>query len=324
MSKNNRLLSFLILFSFCYCANAQYIEKDRWPYQEDKSGVFYYYCKANHHNLMIEKKYFRDTVSVDEMVSAFYEHNNDHITISPYTGRDSISGVWKMTILTDMLRQHPDKKFHKLRGEWSYIGSIGLKNIVDGNGNHMEKETALYFKNKKNADKWLDFPIIMLTYPQHYMGYVVSPHPYLVTYREGKITGKEAYWGPTDYFSLMGSTILDGEWVDHIGYGARQMSKYISEAIPTNINNNDVCEFPVLLYNKGNGYYSLQLLLQEIPDEQTNRLFENMKSWVEKLQKNLFCPYYTSDFRTFTGRYLNVHCDKNGWTINDYMKKWRK
>ena len=55
------------------------------------------------------------------------------------------------------------------------------------------------------------------------------------------------------------------------------------------------------------------------PDKETAELFQNLKSFVERIPAKAFKPYYTTDFRIMTGRYYRVTVSKCGWLVEDYL-----
>ena len=65
--------------------------------------------------------------------------------------------------------------------------------------------------------------------------------------------------------------------------------------------------------------YTLELLLPDNPDKETDALFMSLKRFVESLPSNSFAPYFTTDMRLMTGRYYKVTVNKCGWLIQDYL-----
>ena len=64
---------------------------------------------------------------------------------------------------------------------------------------------------------------------------------------------------------------------------------------------------------------TIDLLLPNNPDKETENLFMSLKDFVESLPSKSFAPYYTTDLRLMTGRYYKVTVNKCGWLIQDYL-----
>ena len=65
--------------------------------------------------------------------------------------------------------------------------------------------------------------------------------------------------------------------------------------------------------------YSLELLEPQEPDGETQKLFEDLKDFVEQIPSKAFAPYFTTDLRQMTGRYYRVTVNKCGWLVEDYL-----
>ncbi len=266
-----------------------------WPdLNLDKAWDEYRY-HARYSPYALKWRFFRDTISVNEMKEAFLKYKDVTLHKSPYAGFDTIMTTkGKAVILRSPMRDVP------------------LKDIFA----------------KPKWRKKLTGDIVYLAHPHPYMGFIVSPYAFYEVYQGGKLVGQDGKYhdGGADFFSYaqQATSTLHGEWNDSIESGARLMGAMIglSEGIqagrPERI-------FSVLLHRKAEQTYptreeyTIDLLLPENPDQQTLTDFLVMKGYIEKLHYNSFKPYYTTDFRLLLGRYYRVTVNRCGWLVEDYM-----
>ena len=153
-----------------------------------------YKCISNTDLTVAEWKFFRDTVTVDEMKAAFLENHDKPGYTSPYVGFDSI--------------ETPGDK------------SLVLKIWPEGT-----QPQELY--NRKNEKRPLTGAALLLHNPQNYMGFIVSPYPTYEAFQKGKLIAHcgTPYGGGADYFSYAQQTIKkhNGVWSDSIASGAKLM-----------------------------------------------------------------------------------------------------
>lgn len=246
---------------------------------------------------ILRQNYFKDTISVEEMKTAFERYKDTIFKSSPYAGYDSINTYYgKLLVLQSPLKDVPMKDI------W------------------MKQRKSIYAKNITG-----DF--IFLQEPQHYMGYVVTPNPILETRLEGRLLAEEADTdGPLDFFCFTqrSSLTIDGTWQSNVKGGA----KLLGTLIDMDVHGNEECEertFSVLLYEKPkwktgeDATYEIELLSPKDPDRQVQSDFSKMQWFVGKLPYNTFRPLYTTDFRILPGRYYRVTVNKCGWLVEDYM-----
>lgn len=240
-------------------------------------------------------RFFRDTVSVNEMKTAFLRYKSVPLYNSPYEGFDTLdTSKGKAVILRSPMKDMP------------------MKDIFA----------------KPKLRKRLTGDIVYLALPHPYMGFMVSPYAFYEVYQDGKLVGQEGknHDGGADFFcyAQQATTTLHGEWSDSIADGARLMGAMIglSEGVcPSRPERT----FSVLLHRKEQQKYptreeyTVELLEPESPDQQTLTDFLVMKAYIEKLHYNAFKPYYTTDFRLLLGRYYHVTVNRCGWLVEDYM-----
>ncbi len=293
MNKNlSILLLFLCPFATIY---AQLLTNDGWHNLNlDREWQTYLY-RSKDDLYLLRQKYFRDTISVDEMKVAFRNNKDTTLSSSPYQGHDSI---------------------------FTYQGNLLCLVRPKAKGLQLNR---IYWNRNRTRDeaKLLDGDLVFLRYPQHYMGFVVSPQPLMETYDKGKMIGREgAGVGGDDFFCTAQFAIgfLDGTWNGHLGSGTIMLGTLIGKDEPPRPNRLERT-FSVLLYEKNGAPagYSIELLLPDKPDSETLRDFHWMKQYVEKLPSGTFRPYYTSDLRILTSRYFRVTVNKCGWILEDYL-----
>ena len=162
------------------------------------------------------------------------------------------------------------------------------------------------------------------------MGFVLSPHPMIQSFRNGEKVLLEVYQGPTDYFacSFLGSLHFDGNWQKSIAGSAYMLGHTMNGTpfLPWGYlpSPDTSVTFSILLYNTGRGYYDACLLLPREPDRNTQEIFKALQSGIRRLQWQIFRPYYTTDFRLMTGRYYRVTFDRRGWWFEDYLSFYEK
>ena len=259
-----------------------------------------YKCKIDKNFLSCSWK-FNKEVSLEEMKEAFYKNKNakdkkihyeDFLVIKPELHPDDI-----------YVRVYPTLKDHP------------AKQVVEGEE-------------------------ITLSNPKWYMGFIVSPRAYFEVYNNGKRTAYAPYATYSDFFAYAAYKPilrLDGpyDWYNNTRYGARLIGTLHSLGTDEHWWLKEEKQFSVLLYKKKDEekvqdyqgihtrlhrvYYSLELLEPGNPDKETQKLFDDLKRFVEELPLGTFAPYFTSDTRVMTGRYYRVTVNKCGWLIEDYL-----
>ena len=277
-------------------AVAQVLTDDGWSkYNLDRVWYQYQYRSKDDMYLMRER-YFRDTISVDEMKEAFRANKDKRFNYSPYQGHDSIFSF--RGNLLNLVR--PRAKGLPL-------------NRIYWNPRRTKEETML-----------LDGDLVFLKHPRHYMGYVVSAQPFMETFDKGRILGREGILmlGEASFFSQAQQVVgyLDGTWESHLRGGTILMGILLGKDEPPQPNRPERT-FSVLLYEKPRGQtgYAVALLEPDDPDKETIKDFQWMKQFVERLPQGTFMPYYTTDFRILPARYYRVTVNKCGWLVEDYM-----
>lgn len=289
----------------------------------NKSIYDYYLQSVNEHSPL--QRFFRDSVSVDEMKKAFCKHHKDIPKISPYAGRDSVAQIWPSVILNYSMKQSPLKAVRHCRGVWNDAGKLELKALLSPEGQPDEKGFGKLMDSYGQPLSGYTGDVLMLRSPERYMGYVVSAHPALRTYIDGKMVNFAWYEGPADYFSTIGIHGADGAWSSRVQSGAFHLGNVFNENCPPrNIPAKDACNFSVLLYDDGAGRYDLALLLPESPDSKTTDLFKKVRRVVRKLRPHLFRPYYTDDCKIMAGRYYRVEYSRKGWYVEDYLETYHE
>ena len=289
---------------------------------EGKWEEYRYYAKEN---LGMIPRFFRDTISVEEMVKVFQENQCRNKPDSPFADFDSIAdGIYgKQLLLTSPLRSHSLKRVHDKRGIWSWGKGFVLQQLLDSAGHSQEK---LLKKVNAKAMLWENGDFLTLRSPQNYMGLIISPRPYLSSYRDGKLIARYSVQANApDYFSFTAPCRwLDAEWHHYIEGGERLMGRLLN--LYTDYTNANTLErtFSVLLYERNcyksqRGSYTLELLLPRDADTETLQSFNIMKTFVENLPPRVFSPYFTADFRILTGRYYRVTVNRCGWLVEDYL-----
>ena len=86
-------------------------------YQEKWEEYVHEYSRGGYNDLLTEH-YFKQTVSVDEMVAAFHANKDKKFTTSPYAGHDSVVYALysEQVLLTSPISRHPEKKVRECRG----------------------------------------------------------------------------------------------------------------------------------------------------------------------------------------------------------------
>lgn len=273
------------------------------------------------------RRYFTDTVSVMEMKEAFFKYKDVKFTKSPYAGLDSIMrlcSIGEGVMLLSPLRNHAKKEIRESRGVWRWFGSPRLVNLLDKNGT--PQEALLKRMKDDELKKMMNGEIISLRAPRWYMGYVVSPAACMEVYMDGELLSRSPVVNYSDFFAYANhySMVLDGEWYHNVSGGAHLMGALQGMNTMMNARTSEKT-FSVLLYAKNyprskKVTYTIDLLLPDNPDRETDALFTSLKSFVESLPSGSFAPYYTTDLRLMTGRYYKVTVNKCGWLIEDYLQ----
>jgi hypothetical protein len=221
------------------------------------------------------------------------------------------------------LRNHPKKEVRECRGVWNRFGTVSLVDLLDKNG--VSQQTLLKKIKDDELKKIMNGEIITLRAPRWYMGYVLSPVASMEIYLDGKLMGKSPSVYYSDFFAYANhySNVLDGEWYHDVSGGARLLGALQNMNTMMHAGTSDKT-FSVLLYAKTfprstKVTYTIDLLLPDNPDKETDALFMSLKRFVESLPSNSFAPYFTTDMRLMTGRYYKVTVNKCGWLIQDYL-----
>ena len=260
------------------------------------------------------------------MKEAFYKNKDVKFTASPYAGLDSvkrIGTIGESVMILSPLRNHPKKEVRECRGVWNRFGAVSLVDLLDKNG--VSQQTLLKKIKDDELKKMMNGEIITLRAPRWYMGYVLSPVASMEIYKDGKLLGKSPRVDYSDFFAYANhySNVLDGEWYHDVSGGARLLGALQNMNTMMHAGTSDKT-FSVLLYTKTyprstKVTYTLELLLPDNPDKETDALFMSLKRFVESLPSNSFAPYFTTDMRLMTGRYYKVTVNKCGWLIQDYL-----
>lgn len=276
--------------------------------------------------LDFSRRYFNDTISVAEMKEAFFKYKDVKIMVSPYEGFDSIirlGSIGEGVLLLSPLRNHAKKEVRESRGVWRWYGSPKLVNLLDKKG--APQEALLKKLKDEELKKMMSGEIISLRSPRRYMGYVISPAANVEVYMDGKLIGRSPSVNYSDFFAYANhySNVLDGEWYHNVSGGARLLGALQSMNTMMHAKTSEKT-FSVLLYSKTyprstKVTYTIDLLLPDNPDQETETLFMSLKSFIESLPSKSFAPYYTTDLRLMTGRYYKVTVNKCGWLIEDYL-----
>lgn len=277
---------------------AQWIDegKEEWATLNFPRAWISYLHDTKADRSILRQNYFQDTISVEEMKTAFEEYKDTIFKTSPYAGYDSLDTYYgKLLVLLSPLKGVP------MKDVWM------TQNF-----------------NKKKA-KLLTGDIIFLKEPIRYMGYTVTPNPLLETRNKGYIKSDEpsVFSYCADFFSFM-STTTSGSWKRRAKGGAKLLGNLIDMDCNINIDSEERT-FSVLLYEKPKGktdmdwIYGLELLAPKDPDQIIQRAFGKMQWFVRKLPYGTYRPLYTTDFRILPGRYYRITVNKCGWLVEDYM-----
>lgn len=262
-----------------------------WPSLNIERAWDEYRYHADYSPYALKWRFFRDSVSVDEMKTAFSQYKEGPSRKSPYEGFDTImTSKGKAAILRSPMKGTPMKVIFA----------------------------------KPRSRKKLTGDVVYLAQPRDYMGFTISPYAFYEVYKEGKLVGQEGKYhdGGADFFcyAQQATSTIHGEWSDSIANGARLLGALIglSEGIQPN---RPERIFSVLLHEKTeqDNEYTIEMLQPENPDQQTIADFLVMKAYIEKLRKKSLKPYFTTDFRILMGRYYRVTVNKCGWLVEDYM-----
>jgi hypothetical protein len=242
-----------------------------------------------------EWKVFQDTVTVDEMKTAFMANHDKHGVVLPYMELDSIETAGDKSLVLKL---------------WQ------------------EGARPQDFRNHKNRKHPFTGATLLLHNPEHYMGFTVSPYPTYEAFQKGKLIAHSgtSYGGGSDFFSYAQQSMKthDGLWSDSIASGAKLMGTILHLEKATEPDWPE-CSFSVLVYEKADKdgrrhpKYEAELLLPEKPDSHVSIYLQSFKWFVKDLPYKTFKPYYTSDGRILLGRYYRVTVNKCGWLVEDYL-----
>ena len=248
--------------------------------------------KMDKNFLSLYSRQYNETVSVDEMKQAFYKNRN---------------------------AKAKDKEIH-------YEDFIVTKPELHPEDIYLRVYPTLKDNPSERVDEGME---ITLSNPKWYMGFIVSPRAYFEVYNSGKRTVFAPYATYSDFFAYAAYRPvlqLDGpyNWHQDTGWGARLIGTLHAMGTAKHWGLKGEKQFSVLLYTKTyprshRVSYSLELLEPQEPDGETQKLFEDLKKFVEHIPSKAFAPYFTTDLRQMTGRYYRVTVDKCGWLIEDYL-----
>lgn len=318
---------FALLFSSTTGVFAQFAIQKALRYDNLSERWSDYQQETKYGLLNFSRRYFKDTISVAEMKEAFFKYKDVKFTKSPYAGLDSImrlGSIGEGVMLLSPLRNHAKKEIRESRGVWRWLGSPRLVNLLDKNGT--PQEALLKRMKDEELKKMMNGEIISLRAPRWYMGYVVSPAACMEVYMDGELSSRSPSINYSDFFAYANhySMVLDGEWHHNVSGGAHLLGALQGMNTMMHARTSEKT-FSVLLYVKTyprskKVTYTIDLLLPDHPDRETDALFTSLKSFVESLPSGSFAPYYTTDLRLMTGRYYKVTVNKCGWLIEDYLQ----
>ncbi|UKK57250.1 DUF5030 domain-containing protein [Prevotella communis] len=326
MSNNLKLLLVVLLMPCVSNVYGQFIIQKELLLDNLSKSWAVYQQNTKYNLTNFSHRFFTDTVSIQEMKEAFYKNKDVKFTKSPYAGLDSvkrIGSIGESVMILSPLKKHPKKEIRDCRGVWNRLGTFSLVDLLDKNG--VSQQTL--FKKIKDEDlkKMMNGEIISLRAPRWYMGYVISPAASMEVYMDGKLIGRSPSVSYSDFFAYANhySKVLDGEWYLKVSGGARLLGALQGMNTMTHAKTSEK-SFSVLLYAKTYPRskritYTIDLLLPNNPDKDTENLFMSLKDFVESLPSGSFAPYYTTDLRLMTGRYYKVTVNKCGWLIQDYL-----
>lgn len=242
--------------------------------------------------LSLYSRLYKETVSVDEMKQAFYNNRNAKAKDKEIRYEDFVVIKPQLHPGDTYVRTYPTLK------------------------DHPEKQVS-------------EGEEITLINPKWYMGFAVSPRAYYQVYNGGNrtIAAPDAWY--SDFFAYAAYRPvlqLDGpyNWHQDTGWGAHLIGTLHAMGTAKHWGLKGEKQFSVLLYTKTyprshRVSYSLELLEPQEPDGETQKLFEDLKKFVEHIPSKAFAPYFTTDLRQMTGRYYRVTVNKCGWLIEDYL-----
>lgn len=324
----NNLKLFIVMLLMPYVPNVygQFIIQKELSFDNLSKSWSEYQQTTKYSLTDFSRRYFKDTISVTEMKEAFYKNKDAKFTKSPYAGLDSVKrtgAIGESVMILSPLRNHPKKEVRECRGVWNRLGTFSLVDLLDKNG--ASQQTLLKKIKNEELKKMMNGEIISLRAPRWYMGYVVSPTAKMEVYMDGDILSKSPNVDYSDFFAYANhySAALDGEWHHNVSGGARLLGALHGLNTIKHAQTSEKI-FSVLLYtktyNRSNKVtYTIDLLLPENPDKETEMLFKDLKRYIESIPSKSFAPYYTTDLRPMTGRYYKVTVNKCGWLIQDYL-----
>lgn len=248
--------------------------------------------KMDKNFLSLYSRQYNETVSVDEMKQAFYKNRN---------------------------AKAKDKEIH-------YEDFVVIKPELRPGDTYVRTYPTLKDHPEKKVSEGEK---IMLVNPKWYMGFAVSPRAFYEVYNGGKrtIAAPDAWY--SDFFAYAAYKPilqLDGpyNWHQNTGWGAHLIGTLHAMRTAEHLWLKGEKQFSVLLYTKTYPMsyrvsYSLELLEPQEPDGETQKLFEDLKDFVEQIPSKAFAPYFTTDLRQMTGRYYRVTVNKCGWLVEDYL-----
>ena len=248
--------------------------------------------KVDKNFLSLYSRQYNEIVSVDEMKQAFYKNRN---------------------------AKAKDKEIH-------YEDFVVIKPELRPGDTYVRTYPTLKDHPEKKVSEGEK---IMLVNPKWYMGFAVSPRVFYEVYNGGKrtIAAPDAWY--SDFFAYAAYKPilqLDGpyNWHQNTGWGAHLIGTLHAMRTAEHLWLKGEKQFSVLLYTKTYPMsyrvsYSLELLEPQEPDGETQKLFEDLKDFVEQIPSKAFAPYFTTDLRQMTGRYYRVIVNKCGWLIEDYL-----
>ena len=248
--------------------------------------------KVDKNFLSLYSRQYNETVSVDEMKQAFYKNRN---------------------------AKAKDKEIH-------YEDFVVIKPELRPGDTYVRTYPTLKDHPEKKVREGEE---IMLVNPKWYMGFAVTPRVFYEVYNGGKrtIAAPDAWY--SDFFAYAAYKPilwLDGpyNWHQDTGWGAHLIGTLHAMRTAEHLWLKGEKQFSVLLYTKTYPMsyrvsYSLELLEPQEPDGETQKLFEDLKDFVEQIPSKAFAPYFTTDLRQMTGRYYRVTVNKCGWLIEDYL-----
>lgn len=285
---------------------------------------------------------FQDSVSVEEMMQAFYTVMNPSYNHFPMVS-DQVEGYClyfdvsraNCPLLQDStIRCYWNDRYMRYRPSILYLYDVRRvgKNVRD---TLLYKQLAAQYGEKEGDGipaVWLNGMIGVLDKPWPYMTYLVSPERSWPKILKGHFQHSASSYVPNRTFKRTYNKngfyhdevtrILnrrDGWWFDYTWWEFLLFTQDVNSICPRPSRNEVKTYYSFLFYADCWGKYHVYTLLPKKLNRRDRLRVQQLSACLEHFPPWLFGPLFTADGRVLPGRYISASYGNEGWKLADYL-----